>query len=84
MIALVQTYSFDGDGAVKLFKGEEWNEALGYMKESFNKYVATELKDNSELDEALTYCDEDYGYARLTWTDGKYAEWQILNVCDEI
>lgn len=82
MIALVKSYSFDGDGQVKLFKDNEYDKATKELKESFDKYVKDEEKDNTGYDKENTFCNEKYAHAKFIYNDGEFVEWQILNVCN--
>lgn len=87
-IALVMSYSFDQDGAVKLFENENYNaghdEACQYMSESFEKYLNIEKEECTLLDDDNTFCDVDSGYAKVTYADGDCTEWQVLDVFDEL
>lgn len=82
MIALVKSYSFDGDGQVKLFKDNEYDKATKELKESFDKYLKAEENDNTDYDKENTFCNEKYAHAKFIYNDGECVEWQILNVCN--
>lgn len=86
-IAVVMTCNFDQNfGGVKLFNHNQGAFAFAYIEHLFNKYYVEPYDDGDEdiFDDNGCLCDMIDYYAKITYKNGNYMEFRVLEVTDDL
>ncbi|MBQ6403336.1 MAG: hypothetical protein IJI27_05470 [Oscillospiraceae bacterium] len=70
---VTKTHSFDPETSAVLFNDEA--AAVRYLRRLWYKYLAEELKNESELNSEKCYIED--GYGRVEWCDGSFTEFTL-------
>jgi hypothetical protein len=76
------TYSFDSEVVAIVFS--DYNEAVDYIRKDFENEKRIDTKEGREIDEKLTYCEENNAVLATSYSDdiGK-TTWTIATVIDK-
>lgn len=80
-VCVVVKHTFDPD--VTVYECDSDEEAEDLMVRLYVDYLREEQENNSELDDNGCYCSRSEAYARLTWADGDYTDFSVVQAIRE-